>query len=393
MTEKLYYQDPRLKEWETEITETYEKDGKFYLILKETAFYPEGGGQPSDSGTISGAKVLDVSIEERNVIHHVDRWPDGKRVRCSLDWVRIFDHMQQHSGQHLLSSVCLDLYGYKTVSFHLGEEYATIDVEAEDIPGEQVKAIENEANKRIYENRVIKSYFVTEEEMKGLPLVKKPKVKDNIRIVEIEGIEYNACGGTHLSRTGELGMVKLLRAEKRKDTVRLYFKCGYRALHDYQDATELIGKIGLMYNTGRANIMDRAEKREQELKKLESELRAAKEELDGYLERELLHKADGKVIVHSFRDKTMKDMQKLASKLTLANDVLVLFSSDSEMKVICMHNGSAALSCGALFKENLPRFNGRGGGKDASAQAGFSTKEEMGAFFQFMAEQLKQVAG
>ena len=390
MTEKLYYQDTALREWETEITETYEEDGNYYLILKETAFYPEGGGQPADSGKISAASVLDVFLDEGKVIHHVDKLPNEKRVRCSLDWARRFDHMQQHSGQHLLSSVCLDLFGYKTVSFHLGEEHATIDVEAEEISGEQVKAIEQEVNTRIYENRAIRTYFVTEEEMKNLPLVKMPKVKEHIRIVEIEGIEYNACGGTHLNRTGELGMVKLLRTEKRKGAVRLFFKCGYRALQDYQEVTEIIGKIGMMYNTGRADIIDRAEKRGQELKNLEAELRAAKDELDEYLVRELLQRAEGSVIVHTFTDRTVKDMQVLASKLTLANDVLVLFASASEQKVICMHNGSVPVSCDALFKKHLSEYGGRGGGKDSSAQAGFPSGGQMDSFLAYMSEEVKR---
>lgn len=218
----------------------WKEDGT-YVLLEETAFYPHGGGQPCDEGRINGVAVLDVISEDENVLHKVASPLGEGVVTCEVDWQRRFDHMQQHSGQHLLSAVCRDLYQAMTVSFHLGTDYATIDVEQPELSPLQLATIEREVNQQIYKNRVVSSYFVTEEELAKLPLVKQPKVTENIRIVEIQDVEYNACGGTHVSSTGEIGMIKLLKAEKQKGHTRIYFKCGYRALQEFNDSLKILG--------------------------------------------------------------------------------------------------------------------------------------------------------
>ncbi|QGQ46181.1 alanyl-tRNA editing protein [Metabacillus sediminilitoris] len=386
MTKKLYYTSSYTTEWETKIINILDRNGEYYVVLEETAFYPNGGGQPCDTGYINGIAVLDVFIEDNEVFHKLEDMPKNDDVTCQINWNRRFDHMQHHSGQHLLSAVCLNLFHAKTISFHLGEEFASIDVDQPDLTQFQLASIEQEVNKQIYINRSIHSYFVTNEKLKEIVLVKKPKVTGNIRIVEIEGIEYNACGGTHVTRTGEIGIIKLIKAEKQKGSTRIYFKCGYRALNDFMESQRILGTLASKFNTGRSDILDRFGKWEQEHKQLENDIENLKEQLHSYQAKELLNKASDHFLAHIFEDKSLKELQHLASKLVKENDLLILFASTVENKIVLMHNGTKSLKCGNLFKVNLNKFNGKGGGNDKSAQAGFPSNEETLKFYHFISQ-------
>jgi alanyl-tRNA synthetase len=391
MAKKLYYDSAYLAEWQTSISKTLEREDGYYVVLEETAFYPHGGGQPCDEGHINGIPVLDVISEEDEVLHKLARLPEETKVTCQIDWNRRFDHMQQHSGQHLLSAVCRDLYQAMTVSFHLGTDYATIDVEQPELGPGQLASIENEVNRQIYQNRSIVSYFVTQEEMAHLQLVKQPKVTENIRIVEIKGVEYNACGGTHVSSTGEIGMIKLLKAEKQKGNTRIYFKCGYRALEEFNESLRILGILSSKFKTGKDEIIDRVEKWENEQKLLQAELADLKEKIDGYVVQEMLSSREGNLIAQVFEDKPLKDLQTLAGKLASESDLPVLLATIMENKVIFAHSGSfSALSCGAFFKAHLGKFNGKGGGSDKIAQAGFPTWEDAFAFYEFARRQVNE---
>lgn len=390
MTKKLFYDSAYLTEWQTSISKTIEREDGYYIILEETGFYPEGGGQPSDEGCINGIPVLDVISEGEEVLHKLASLPEETNAKCQLNWTRRFDHMQQHSGQHLLSAVCLDIYKATTLSFHLGTEYATIDVELPELSSDQLTCIENEVNRQIYLNRSILSYFVTGEKVEKLQLVKQPKVTENIRIIEIKGVEYNACGGTHVSSTGEIGIIKLLKAEKQKGNTRIYFKCGYRALEEFNDSQRILNALSFKFNTGKDEIIDRIEKWEMEHKQLQAEFIALKEKNDGYVAQELLTKREGSLLAHIFEDKSLKDLQNLALKLTAENELQVLFATAAENKVVMVHNGSFDLSYGAFFKVNLGLYNGKGGGSDKMAQAGFPTWEDASAFYEFARKSFQQ---
>ncbi|MCY9662216.1 DHHA1 domain-containing protein [Paenibacillus chondroitinus] len=387
MSNKLYYDSAYIREWQTTISRVIEREDGVYVLLEETAFYPHGGGQPCDEGHINGVPVLDVISEEENVLHKVASLPGEGTVSCEVNWQRRFDHMQQHSGQHLLSAVCRDLYQAMTVSFHLGTDYATIDVEQPELSPDQLAAIEKEVNEQIYKNRTVTSYFVTEEELAKLPLVKQPKVTENIRIVEIQGVEYNACGGTHVSSTGEIGMIKLLKAEKQKGNTRIYFKCGYRALQEFNDSLRILGALSIKFNTGKDEIVDRLEKWEFETKQLQAELAQLKEENDTYVAGELLAQREGNLIARVFENKSLKDLQNLAGKLVVQSDCPVLLATLAENKVV-LANNSASLSCGAFFKANLAAYQGKGGGSDKIAQAGFPSWDDAAAFLEHAKKQL-----
>lgn len=394
MTSKLYYESANLREWQTTLKQTIEKADGLYLILEETAFYPHGGGQPCDTGSINGIPVLDVILEEDEVLHKVERLPSGNQLSCVIDWDRRLDHMQQHSGQHLLSAIFRELCQAMTLSFHLGSDYATIDIELPEVTPDQLALVEREVNARIYRNLPIVSYFVSEDELSRLPLVKRPKVTENIRIVEIEGVEYNACGGTHVSSTGAIGMIKLLRAEKQKGHTRITFKCGTRALDEFNDSLRILSALSAKFNTGKDEIMDRIEKWENEQKAQQLELASVKEQNESYAAKELLsaQQAESGVVASVFDHKSLKDLQSLASKLTTLTELPVLLLSAAENKVVLAHSGSSGISCGGFFKANLPSFQGKGGGSDKMAQAGFPAWEQALGFYELAKRELNSIS-
>ncbi|WP_434752794.1 alanyl-tRNA editing protein [Paenibacillus amylolyticus] len=389
MTQKLYYDSAYTREWNTHITNRISREDGVYVTLAETAFYPHGGGQPCDLGQIGGIAVLDVNLEDGEVWHKLERSPEQDEVQCELDWERRFDHMQQHTGQHLLSAITLKLRDAMTLSFHLGTDYATIDVAAETLSAEQLTGIEQEVNRQIVHNAAVRTSWVTAEEAARLPLVKQPTVTEDIRIVEIEGVEYNACGGTHVAAMGEIGIIKLLKTEKVKGGTRIYFKCGTRALNEFKEAQEVLNGITTKLKTSRDELLERIEKMEQEQKQLQSELNALKATNDAYYAEELLAAREGLVIARIFEDKSLKDMQSLATKLTAEHEGLVLFASISEAKVVLAQNGQPPeWACGPFFKGNLGAYQGKGGGSEKLAQAGFTNREDALAFYEFTKEQL-----
>ncbi|WP_153977031.1 alanyl-tRNA editing protein [Paenibacillus xylanilyticus] len=389
MTQKLYYDSAYTRDWHTQITGRVDKEDGTYITLAETAFYPHGGGQPCDLGRIGGVAVLDVNIENGEVWHKVERAPEQKEVHCEIDWERRFDHMQHHTGQHLLSAITLKLADAMTLSFHLGTEYATIDVAAAELGADQLTAIEQEVNRQIYRNARISSSWVTAEEAARLPLVKQPTVTEDIRIVEMEGVEYNACGGTHVAATGEIGILKLLKTEKVKGGTRIYFKCGFRALNEFAAVQQVLNGISVKLKTSKEELLDRIDKMETDQKQLLSELSTVKSTNDAYYAQELLSAREGLVIAQVFEDKSLKDMQSLATKLTEDHEGIVLFASISEAKVVLAQNGQPPeWSCGPFFKGNLGAYQGKGGGSDRMAQAGFASSEDALAFYEFTKDQL-----
>lgn len=393
MTHKRYYDSAYSQDWTAIIQEIIPSENGIYVRLDETLFYPEGGGQPGDSGWIGEVRVRDTCSKNGEVLHLVEASPGepGSEVSCRLDWERRFDHMQQHSGQHLLSATVLDLLGAATLSFHMGEDYATVDVERTEWTQHELDQVEWEVNMRIMHNLPIKSYFVSSEEAAALPLVKAPSVEGEIRIVEIEGIEYNACGGTHVSATGELGLLKLLRAEKQKGHLRLTFKTGLRALDEFVTQTKVLAALSSKLSTPKEELVERLEKWTEEDRRKQTELNALRQQLDDYIAQELLHEAvrTGGPIAKLFGDRTVKELQSLATTLTARNAQLpILLGSLTEFKLLLAHGGEAGFSCGVLFKEVLPAFGGRGGGNDRLAQAGFGAESDLAACYDILKQRL-----
>src|SRR4051812_28561560 len=235
MTERLYLSDPYLKTFRARVLEMRELDGKPAAVLDKSAFYPEGGGQPGDRGTLGGVKVLDTQERGGEVLHVVEKPISPGEVAAEIDWARRFDHMQQHHGQHLLSAA-FDKVQAPTVSFHLGERTCTIDLDAP-LARLDLKAVEAAANESVWRNLPVIARDFTGEERARLPLRKEPVKGD--RVVLVEGVDASPCGGTHPVRTGEVGVIAILKAQRwGEGKARIEFACGGRALKVLRETAE-----------------------------------------------------------------------------------------------------------------------------------------------------------
>ncbi|WP_158598285.1 alanyl-tRNA editing protein [Falsibacillus albus] len=380
MNERLYYSAPELFSWNTIILEKITNENGFFIILEETAFYPEGGGQPADTGFIAEAAVIDVIEMNDEILHKVDRLPETGIVECRVDADRRSDHTQHHTGQHLLSSVCIELYNAETVSFHLGQEYVAIDLNTPSLSEGQIEAIENRTNHYIQSNIPIKTYYLEENQLNTIPLRKIPKVTENIRIVEIQGLDYSACCGTHAASTGELGMLKILKTEKNKQFTRVYFVCGRRALTNYQQAHKTLRDISLHFSTGQDEVLERIQKLEKENKSLQKRAKEISEENAIFTARKLIQETTSSFIQECFSEKSLSEIQVIAKELVKDGSRIVLAGSLQEKKVLLMHSGNMDIHCGQLFKETLPLYEGKGGGGSNQAQASFNSTEELTSF-------------
>jgi alanyl-tRNA synthetase len=389
MSIKLYYTKPYETKWSTDIEDIIERDNQIFVILKETAFYPEGGGQPSDTGTIDGIPVLDVQIKDNQIYHLVEKKPDSKLVECELNWNRRFDHMQQHTAQHLLSAVLDELYQIPTVSFHLGKDYTTIDVDISELTTEQIEKIEHICNTYIIRNLEIKTYFTTHEEVSKYPLRKLPKVTGDIRIVEIDEIDYSACAGTHVQRTGELSNFKIIKTEKHRGQMRVFFLSGWRAIYDYQSSQLILDELSNHFKTNKQQLQDRISKLELEKKAVNRELETFKAENTAFHAEQILSNHNEKVISLPFEEKTMKDLSTLAKYVLQKSSHIILFSSEIDKKVLLQHNGEYSLHCGKLLRETIQEFEGKGGGNEVLAQATFPSIQQLQACMSKIKETLQ----
>ncbi|MCD8511884.1 MAG: alanyl-tRNA editing protein [Bacillus sp. (in: Bacteria)] len=214
---KLYYEDQYIQDFETVVNRNGEDNEGNYVVLKETAFYPTGGGQPHDTGTLNHFNVVNVEEVKGEIRHYIDGiMQPGDKVAGKINWNRRIDHMQQHTGQHILTAAFEELYQFETLSFHLGTDTSTIDLNTESITEEQLSTAEARCNEIILENLPIETKWINEGEISQYPLRKMPSIKDNIRLVIIPNVDYNSCGGTHPKTTGEVMGLKVLHWERQK---------------------------------------------------------------------------------------------------------------------------------------------------------------------------------
>jgi alanyl-tRNA synthetase len=387
VTEKLYYTSPDISEWRTDITKIIEQDGNILVTLKETAFYPEGGGQPGDLGNIDGIDVLEVFEEGEEVFHKVSEKPLQTVVTCQIDENRRLEHTQHHTGQHLLSAVCIELYDAHTLSFHLGSEYASIDLGTPFLNEEQLNRIEQQVNHLIYQDNKVNTYILDKEQLHTVPLRKLPKVDTNIRIVEIQGIDFSACCGTHVQSTGGIGLIKLLKTEKHKGNVRLYFTCGTRALADYKEKHDILSNLSAKLSTSNAEVEDRITRLEKENKDLQKQLEESREMNAKFLAKQLLEDSPGQLVTFVFKDRGFKESELIAKEAINMTNQGIMAASELDKRLLLTHNGASSFDCGAFFKEHLKGHHGKGGGNGTKAQAAFTSIEDMQNFIQFAIEQ------
>jgi alanyl-tRNA synthetase len=377
MTKRLYELDVYQKSLSTDVVGRIEEDGKKFLLLKETIFFPEGGGQPCDLGTIEGIEVLDVRERGEEVYHQVSSFPENDRVQCQLNWDRRLDHMQQHCGEHILSGVIFKLYGGVNKGFHMGKDMVTIDIDLKEITADMILKIEKDSNDVIYRNAPITTEVVhNQEEAEKYPLRKKMTVSSDIRIVQVDDADCVACCGTHPSLAGEVGLIKIYKAEKNKGMTRLHFKCGGRAMLDYRERHDVLTKIMQLYSADLTSIYNKIVKEREKAATSRESLRQIKMSInDTWVSS---HIKSTKNIIETFEDKDMEDMKYLVKKMT-----------DSEFKeTLCLGNkldygvilASSTSNCGQIFKDHIKNFNGRGGGSPQMAQGSFQNEADMMAF-------------
>jgi alanyl-tRNA synthetase len=292
--------------------------------------------------------------------------------------------MQQHSGQHLLSAVFFNDYNGKTSSFHLGEDYISIDISLSDVSSELINEIEEKANELIYKNLEVKNFIITPEEIANYPLRKLPPTKEDIRIVEIQDVDFSPCCGTHVTRTGEIGITKKLKYEKYKGITRIYFKCGNRALQDFQNKNNIILSLSKQFSASENEILARAGALSQDLDTALKAIKESNEKLAYYESMDIINAAASKKITATFEDKSFGEIQLLSKHILSHGSYLLILASAPDNKILFSHDGSFDVNCGKIFKEQLASFNGKGGGSDKQAQAGFQTAADMNSFVEFL---------
>lgn len=378
-TEKLFWKDAYIKEFRANIMsiEHYREDtSKFTILLDKTAFYPEGGGQPWDEGKIGDSNVHYVYEEDELIYHVVDKSPSGNEdILCIIDWERRFDHMQQHLGQHILSSAFEKLYDANTVGFHLGNEFVTIDIDKTFLDTEMADSVEKSANEVIYQNLEVRTLYPTKEEISKLPLRKPPTVSEGIRIVEVDKYDFSACGGTHPQTTGSVGIIKIRKWEKNKGNVRVEFVCGARALKDYSWKNQQINKVANMLSVRDFEAEDTITRIFQENKELNKTIKSFKKSLMDYQMKELYASAEKvgnySLVMKIFEGEDIKDVKVMASAIVQhPNTISLLATKADKAQVVFSCSKEVPINMNQLFKEVIPLINGKGGGNATSAQGG-----------------------
>ena len=373
MKNKLYYEDAYRKNFITKIIKTGQDEVGEYVVIEETAFYPTGGGQPHDTGTLNGVSVENVEETDGEIRHYVTGpLEKGMDIQGEIDWDRRFDHMQQHSGQHILSAAFDNMFGYKTVSFHLGKEYLTIDLNIEQLPEEDAWKAEEMANQIILENRPIETKWVSEDELSEYTLRKALKVTEDIRLVIIPDYDYNGCGGTHPRSTGEVAAIKILDWEKQKKNTRVRFVCGNRVRTQLSQKHKILTELSPLLNASEENMAAAINRILNGTKALEKELEAAKESLLQYVGAELLTKNDGQV-AEIFANRTIQELQKLAKIMVALNEgsrVILVAENDGKLQFVCAKGKNAEGNMKELASAAFPFINGKGGGNETFAQGG-----------------------
>ena len=373
MTERIYYTEPSCRAFEATVTRTGERDGHPLVILDRTAFYPTSGGQPFDTGRLGSVDVVETIDEGDEIVHLVSApVAPGTRLRGEIDWVRRFDHMQQHTGQHVLSAAFDRLFENRTTSFHMGAEVSTIDVAREVTSGEIDRAVD-EANHVVWEDREVSVRFVSADEAARLTLRKEPIREGTLRLVEIRDFDLSACGGTHVSRTGAIGIIAVTQSERFRGGSRITFACGSRALRafrGYRDAVAGAVRVLSVLPHELPSAVERAQLDAKDLRKTVSRLQG---ELAGHEASRLLEDAalvgDRRVVVQALEGWDAAGLKAIASSLVAQGGVVaVLVSAGNPIAVVVARSQDAALDSSKGLRMLLDRFGGRGGGRPELAQ-------------------------
>jgi alanyl-tRNA synthetase len=380
MTERLYYRDSYLAEFNAVVTDVAEDGGRVYL--DRTAFYPTSGGQPHDTGTIAGVAVTDV-IDEGDRIAHVTAGPVSPgEVSCRIDWARRFDHMQQHSGQHLLSAVVLEMLGGATVGFHLSADVSTIDAALAALDTHRAAAVEQRVNELVIENRPLAVSF--EENCAGLEL-RKPSVREGkLRIVSIAGLDRSACGGTHVRGTAEIGPVLLRRVDRAHGSARIEFLCGFRAIRRARADYDILSRIARLFSAAPEETPALAAAQIQALDASEKARRRLASELARSRGADLFratapNAAGSRYLVQTLAKGAVldDDVRGTAQGFTAGGKAVYIAVSEEPPALLVAASADSGVHAGNLVKAAVSARGGRGGGNPQVAQASLPSREAL----------------
>ena len=393
MTKKLYYEDPYLLDFESMVNKMDQDERGSYVVLEETAFYPTGGGQPHDKGTLNGVCVYDVEEVQDEVRHYIEEQlpEDTLQVIGRVDKKRRIDHMQQHCGQHIISAVFDDQFSIPTTSFPLGKDSVTIDLDTDHLTEKRLQQAEERVNHLIFQNEPVETKWMSVEEAQASPLRKSLAVDGDIRLVIIPGIDYNGCGGTHPRSTGEVMAVKLLGWTKNKQQVRLEFVCGYRLLNSLQEKHRILSELKQLIPRPEQQLAEEVNQLFKDSKEKDKRLAELEEHLLQYEASEIISEAENaQVIAHVFKDRQFKTLQSLGKAITekAPNSYLILISEQQEQLQFVLARGAEVdRNMNEIAKETMPLIEGKGGGKPEFVQGGGPRLLD-GAEF---AEQIKRI--
>lgn len=386
-TERLYYQDSRLTEFDAQVIDlTKRDDGAVAVILDRTAFYPTGGGQPNDTGWLGEARVVDCIDAEAEGVLHVVQGPlpeVGETVHGRIDWLRRLDHLQQHTGQHILSAAFVRLFDAPTRSFRVLEHECEIDVALDDPTTKRIEQAVELANQVIWEGRPIQIRNVTGEEASTLPLRKEPAREGDLRVIEIDQFDLTPCGGTHASSTGDVGIIAVRSWERAKGLTRIQFIAGVRVLNDYRKANKTARETAALFSAGREDSPALVANLIEENKKLAHRVRELEEIACRVEAEELLKNASAAneklIIARVFDNRTAESLKHLAVALVAHQNVIALLGSrdGDTARLVFARSSDARSDMNVLMRKACEMIDGRGGGKPDMAQGGGKQVERL----------------
>jgi alanyl-tRNA synthetase len=399
LTDRLYYHDSFLREFDAAVISCTPEGPRWKVILNKTAFYPTSGGQPHDLGTLGDVQVVEV-VDAPNIAagpeasnpgdpHHVVHYTTAEvaagPIHGRIDWSRRLDHMQQHTAQHLLSAAFIELFGFQTVSFHLGKEISTIDLAAPSVVLRQIEAAERRTNEIVFENRPVVIRFGTAQQLAESGIRKKVDREGILRAIEIEGFDRQPCGGTHLARTGQAGLTLLRKLERSREHWRIEFVAGYRALaaarSDFATLTQAASLLSCALADVPAGITKIIEDRRTSntaIKHLEERL--ANLEAQSLLQQHPETSSGPRLILAMPPDATPAYLALLAAKLVAEKNVIALLVSRESGHVAAARSAELTQDLGATLRESLREFNGKGGGAKHFAQGALPDPTQADAF-------------
>ena len=408
MTDRLYYHDSFLYNFDAEVGSVIETP-RPALILDRTAFYPTSGGQMHDTGWIvpaepGGAKLRVTEVadtEDGRVVHYLEaplkNVQAGSRIHGEIDAARRRDHMQQHSAQHVLSAAFVRLFEMPTVSFHMGDDYCSIDLDTPSLSKDQIESAERLANEIVLENRSVDVRFVTRDEAAALGLRKIPPVeREQLRLIDIHDFDLTGCGGTHVSQTGQIGGVFLRKSEKVRQGYRVEFVAGQRAVASARRDFSTLTETAALFSAHIYEVPQQARKSLDEIKSLRKQCEQSQEELAAAQAATLLAETPEhngrKLVVRTFSDRDLNFIKLLAQKLTRQSTVAItlLATTSPQPALVFAQSAGQPYDMGTLLKETMTKLGGRGGGSKDLAQGGLAKSEGLAAALAAAAQTLAE---